>query len=171
MGGKNAKRSHLMRQEGDPKTRNKTSRLLPGRSAAGWRFAPPPPPLHGVPRLSVRSVSRLSVGALSGQFFSQAVDGLVVGQDGADVLLKQRREPQTHTVDLETQQSCTDSAVTQRHTFYFMCSSKHENEQGLCVCVCVSHPRLLTGRVSFGIAENEPDIFAELNGRLVLSFC
>lgn len=35
----------------------------------------------------------------------------------------------------------------------------------------VSHPRLLTGRVSFGIAENEPDIFAELNGRLVLSFC
>lgn len=54
-----------------------------------------------MPRLSVRSVSRLSIGALSGQFVRQAVDGLIVGQDGADVLLKQRREPQTHTVDLE----------------------------------------------------------------------
>lgn len=41
----------------------------------------------------------------------------------------------------------------------------------VCVCVCLSHPRLLTGRVSFGIAENEADIFAELNRRLVLSFC
>ncbi len=41
----------------------------------------------------------------------------------------------------------------------------------VCVFVHVSHPRLLTGRVSFGIAENEPDIFAELNGRLVLSLC
>lgn len=40
----------------------------------------------------------------------------------------------------------------------------------MCVCVCVSHPGLLTGRVSFGVAENEPDVFAELNGRLVLSF-
>ena len=39
----------------------------------------------------------------------------------------------------------------------------------MCVCVCVSHPRLFTGRVSFGIAENEPDVFAELDGRLVLS--
>lgn len=34
----------------------------------------------------------------------------------------------------------------------------------------MSHPRLLTGRVSFGIAENEADIFAELDRRLVLPF-
>lgn len=54
-----------------------------------------------MPRLSVRSVSCLSISALSGEFVRQAVDGLIVGQDGADVLLKQRREPQTHTVDLE----------------------------------------------------------------------
>lgn len=54
-----------------------------------------------MPRLSVRSVSCLSVRALSGQLVCQAVDGLIVGQDGADVLLKQRRQPQTHTVDLE----------------------------------------------------------------------
>lgn len=40
-----------------------------------------------------------------------------------------------------------------------------------CVCVFVPHPRLFTGRVSFGIAENEPDVFAELNWRLVLSLC
>lgn len=39
------------------------------------------------------------------------------------------------------------------------------------VCVFVPHPRLFTGRVSFGIAENEPDVFAELNWRLVLSLC
>lgn len=77
--------------------------LLPGCGAAGWRFAPPPSPLHGVPCLSVRSVSRLSVSALSGQLIRQAVDGLVVIQDGADMLLKQCREPETHTVDLETQ--------------------------------------------------------------------
>lgn len=76
---------------------------LPGRGAAGRRFAPPPPPLHCVPRLPVRSVSRLSVGALSGQSVGQAVDGLVVGQDGADVLLEECGEPQTHAVDLETQ--------------------------------------------------------------------
>lgn len=83
-----------------------------------------------MPCLSVRGVSRLSVGALPGHFICQTMDGLVVGQDGADVLLKQSREPQTHAVD----------------------------------------PGLLTGRVSFGVAENEPDVFAELNGRLVLSF-
>ena len=35
--------------------------------------------------------------------------------------------------------------------------------------MCVSHPRLLTGRVSFGVAENEADVFAELDGSLVLS--
>lgn len=40
----------------------------------------------------------------------------------------------------------------------------------MCVCAHGSHPRLLAGRVCFGIAKNEPDIFAELNGRLVLSF-
>ena len=39
------------------------------------------------------------------------------------------------------------------------------------MCVFVPHPRLFAGRVSFGIAENEPDVFTELNGRLVLSFC
>lgn len=55
-----------------------------------------------MPCLSVRSVSCLSISALSGQFVRQAVDGLIVGQNGVDVLLKQRREPQTHTVDLET---------------------------------------------------------------------
>lgn len=55
-----------------------------------------------MPCLSVRSVSCLSVSALSGQFVRQAVDGLIVGQNRVDVLLKQRREPQTHTVDLET---------------------------------------------------------------------
>ena len=33
-----------------------------------------------------------------------------------------------------------------------------------------SYPRLLAGRVCFGIAKNEPDVFAELDGRLVLSF-
>lgn len=38
------------------------------------------------------------------------------------------------------------------------------------MCVCDPHPRLLTGRVSFGITKNEPDILAELDGRLVLSF-
>lgn len=41
----------------------------------------------------------------------------------------------------------------------------------VCVFVFVPHPRLFTGRVSFGIAENEPDVFAELNWRLVLSLC
>lgn len=34
-----------------------------------------------------------------------------------------------------------------------------------------SHPRLLTGRVSFGVAENEADIFAELKRWWVLSVC
>jgi len=38
----------------------------------------------------------------------------------------------------------------------------------VCVCVCVSHPGLLAGRVRFGVAENEPDVFAELDGGLVL---
>lgn len=85
------------------KSKIKMSFLLPGCSAACRRLTPPPPSLHGVPCLSVRSVSRLSVCALSGQFVCQAVDGLVVSQDGADMLLKQRRQPQTHTVDLETQ--------------------------------------------------------------------
>lgn len=80
---------------------NTTSGLLPGCSAASGRFAPPPP-LHGVPRRSVCSVPCLSVCALSGQFACQAVDGLVVRQDGADMLLKQRGQPQTHAVDLET---------------------------------------------------------------------
>lgn len=76
--------------------------FLPGCGAAGRRFAPPPPPLHGVPCLPVRSVSCLSVSSLSGQSVGQAVDGLVVGQDGADVLLEECREPQTHAVDLDT---------------------------------------------------------------------
>lgn len=58
-----------------------------------------------MPGLSVCRVSRLSVRALSVQFIRQAVNGLVVGQDGADVLLEQRRQPQTHAVDLETQRS------------------------------------------------------------------
>lgn len=66
---------------------------LPGRGAACRRFASPPPPLHYVPCLSVCSVSCLSVGALFGQFISQAVDGFVVSQDGADMLLKQGRKP------------------------------------------------------------------------------
>lgn len=83
--------------------------LLPGCGAAGRRFAPPPPPLHGVPCLPVRSVSCLSVSALSGQSVGQAVDGLVVGQDGADVLLEECREPQTHAVDLDTR----DNALSQ----------------------------------------------------------
>lgn len=52
--------------------------------------------------LSVCGVSRLSVGALSGQFVGQAVDGFVVGEDGTDVLLEQSRESQTHTVNLQT---------------------------------------------------------------------
>ena len=34
-----------------------------------------------------------------------------------------------------------------------------------------AYPRLLAGCVSFGIAENEPDVFAELNGGLVFSPC
>lgn len=59
--------------------------------------------------LSVRSVSGLSVSALSGQFVRQAVDGLIVGQDGADVLLEQSREPQTHAVDLKAIQGPADS--------------------------------------------------------------
>lgn len=100
-GGQNTK-DHVRCTVRDPPP-NKMSLFLPGCSAARWRFAPPPPPLHGVPCLSVCSVSRLSVCALSGQFVRQAVDGLVVGQNGADMLLKQCREPQTHTVDLETQ--------------------------------------------------------------------
>lgn len=66
---------------------------LPGRGAACRRFASPPPPLHYVPCLSVCSVSCLSVGPLFGQFISQAVDGFVVSQDGADMLLKQGRKP------------------------------------------------------------------------------
>lgn len=49
--------------------------------------------------LSVCGVSCLSVSALSGQFVRDAVDGFVVRQDGADVFLEQRREPQAHTVD------------------------------------------------------------------------
>lgn len=44
------------------------------------------------------------------------------------------------------------------------------NMSSATVCVCDPHPRLLTGRVSFGIAKNEPDILAELDGSLVLSF-
>lgn len=55
-----------------------------------------------MPSLSVSGESCLSVRAFTGQFVCQAVDGLVVSQDGADVLLKQRREPQTHAVDLQT---------------------------------------------------------------------
>lgn len=34
-----------------------------------------------------------------------------------------------------------------------------------------SHPGLLAGSVSFGITKNEPHVFAELNGRLVLPLC
>lgn len=79
---------------------NEMSRVLPGCCAACWRFTPPPPAFHCMPCLSVRGVSRLSVGALPGHFICQTMDGLVVGQDGADVLLKQSREPQTHAVDL-----------------------------------------------------------------------
>lgn len=52
--------------------------------------------------LSVCSVSHLSVGALSGQLTCQAMNGLIIIQDGADVLLKQSRKPQTHAVDLRT---------------------------------------------------------------------
>lgn len=37
------------------------------------------------------------------------------------------------------------------------------------VGVRLPHPRFLTGRVSFGITENEADVFAKLNGGLVLS--
>lgn len=66
---------------------------LPGGRAAGRRFAPPPPPLHGVPSLSVRGEPGLPVSALSGEFVWQAVDGLVVSKDGADMLFKERREP------------------------------------------------------------------------------
>lgn len=76
--------------------------LLPGCIAAGWGVAPPPPPLHGVPRLSVRGVSPLFVRALSGQSVGQTVNGFIVIQDGADVLLKQGRKPQTHAVNLQT---------------------------------------------------------------------
>lgn len=47
----------------------------------------------------------------------------------------------------------------------------NELNESVCVCVFVPHPRLFTGRVCFGIAENEPDVFAELNWRLVLSLC
>lgn len=81
---------------------NQKTLPLPGGRAAGRRFAPPPPPLHGVPSLPVAGEPGLSVRALSGEFVRQAVDGLVVGQDGADVLLEERREPQTHAVDLHT---------------------------------------------------------------------
>lgn len=83
---------------------DKMSFFIPRCSAARGRLAPPPSPLHGVPCLSVRSVSGLSVSALPGQFICQSVDGLVVGQDGTDMLLKQCRKPQTHTVDLKTKQ-------------------------------------------------------------------
>lgn len=54
-----------------------------------------------MPSLSVCGEPCLSVRAFTGQFVRQAVDGLVVSQDGADVLLKQCREPQTHAVDLQ----------------------------------------------------------------------
>lgn len=74
---------------------------VPGCSAARRRVASPPPPLHYVPCLSVCSVSCLSVAALSGQFICQAVNGFVVGQDGTDMLLKQCRKPQAHTIYLK----------------------------------------------------------------------
>lgn len=75
--------------------------LLPGCIAARRGVAPPPPPLHRMPCLLVRSVSPLFVRALSGQSIGQSVDGFIVVQDGADVLLKQRRKPQTHAVNLQ----------------------------------------------------------------------
>lgn len=109
-GTKEHKGSHLLCYK-RPQNLGENFLALPGCSAAGWRFTPPPPPLHGMPCLSVRSVSGLPISALSGQFVRQAVDGLIVGQDGADMLLKQSREPQTHTVDLET---IKDATVTLR---------------------------------------------------------
>lgn len=112
-GTKKQKGSHLLCYK-RPQNLGEIVLALPRCSAAGWRFTPPPPPLHGMPCLSVRSVSGLPISALSGQFVRQAVDGLIVGQDGADMLLKQSREPQTHTVDLETIKDATDSTVTLR---------------------------------------------------------
>ena len=38
----------------------------------------------------------------------------------------------------------------------------------MCVCYDVSHPRLLAGRVGLGVTEDEADVLAEVDGRLVL---
>lgn len=65
-----------------------------------------------MPSLSVRGEPPLFVRALSGEFVRQAVDGLVVGQNGADVLFKERREPQTHAVNLN--QNKQDMLLRQR---------------------------------------------------------
>lgn len=114
-------------------------------------------------------MSCLSVSALFAQFVCQAVDRSVISQDWTDMLLKQCREPETHTVDLykkERSKKWIYSAAMQESPRTFELTALE-----LCVYVRLPHPRFFTGRVSFGITEYEADIFAELNGRLVLSIC